>query len=116
MLDYQIQTPDGTALTGWNFGDVAPGILSDALPFQIVNTGTVAITSLLAWVEQASVDDGEMRVTIGSVLLTGTTLATAEDLGALEVGAALMGEVRWRNPADGVGVPVDTGTLRLRAV
>lgn len=116
MLSIELQTPSGEALTGHNFGDVATGTVSAALAFRIVNTGDVAV-SLSAWIEQASTTDGELRVTVAGQLITGTDAATATAIGSdpLAPGASLAAEMRWRNPAGSVGVPVDSGVLRVRA-
>lgn len=116
MLSIELQTPAGEPLTGHDFGDVAPGTTSAALSFRIVNTGDVAVT-LSAWTEQASTTDGEMRVTVAGQLVTGTDAATATAIGGgpLAPGASLAAEMRWRNPAGSVGVPVDSGVLRVRA-
>ena len=116
MLSIELQTPDGDPLTGHDFGDVPPGTVSAALPFRIVNTGDVDV-SLAAWIEQASTEDGEMRVTVAGQLVTGTDTSTATAVGGgpLEPGAFLTAEMSWRNPAGSVGVPVDSGVLRVRA-
>lgn len=114
MLSIELQTPDGDPLTGHNFGDVPPGTVSAALAFRIVNTGDVDV-SLAAWIEQASTEDGEMRVTVAGQLVTGTDAETAVSLGSLASGATVAGEMSWRNPAGSVGVPVDSGVLRVRA-
>lgn len=116
MLSIELQTPAGEPLTGHNFGDVAPGTTSAALAFLIKNTGDVAV-SLSAWIEQASSADGEMRVTVAGQLITGTDAATATAIGSdpLEPGVSLAAEMRWRNPAGSVGIPVDSGVLRVRA-
>lgn len=114
MLSIELQTPAGEPLTGHAFGDVAPGTTSAALAFRIANTGDVDVT-LAAWIEQASTDDGEMRVTVAGQLVTGSDADTAVSLGTLAAGATLAGEMSWRNPAGSVGVPVDSGVLRVRA-
>ena len=114
MLSIELQNPSGQPLTGHNFGDVTPGTVSPALAFRIANTGDVDVT-LAAWIEQASTDDGEMRVTVAGQLVTGSDADTAVSLGTLAAGATLAGEMSWRNPAGSVGVPVDSGVLRVRA-
>lgn len=113
-LDIDIQAPDGTPLSGFDFGDVLAGTTSPPLSLKLVNTGTVPHAAILAWVEQASTSDGEMRVSIGGVPITGTSRAAPTTLPGLAVGASVAGEVTWYNPAGNEGLPVDTGVLRVR--
>lgn len=113
-LDIDIQNPDGTPLTGFNFGDVLPGTTSAPLALRLVNTGTVPHSAILAWIEQADTSDGEMRVTIGGTAITGTSRDAPTTLPGLAVGASVAGEVTFYNPAGSEGVPVDTGVLRVR--
>ncbi len=115
-LDLDIQAPDGTPLSGFNFGDVPQGTTSAPLALKLVNTGTVDHAQILCWIEQASTEDGEMRVTIGGIAITGTSRDAPTPLPGLAVGASVPGEVTWYNPAGSKGLPVDTGVLRVRAV
>jgi len=114
MLDLELQTPAGEPLAGFDFGDVLPGTSSAPLAFRAANTGDTPHTRLLAWVEQASTADGEMRVSLGGVAVTGTAEAPTV-LPGLAPGATVPGEIVWLNPAGSLGLPVDSGTLHVRA-
>lgn len=115
MLKLELQTPGGAPLAPQDFGDVLPGTSTPPTPFRLVNTGDAPTAALTAWVEQASTEDGEFRVSMAGVLVTGTSPATATALPNLAPGEHLDGEGSWYLAAGARGVPYDTGTLRVRA-
>lgn len=100
---------DGTTIApATDFGSVNPGTTAASRSLILKNTGTEAIPSIRARVEQTTAADGEYKVTAASKLLTAVNqeLLTA----ALAVGATLAISESWTTPA-GVTGAVDTGTL-----
>lgn len=115
MLKLELREPTGEALTAssHDFGTVLPGQTSPARELVLRNTGDADLPAPRAWIEQASVADGELRVSIGGLAVTGTSPETATILPALAVGADLPVSLTFSNPAGSEGVPVDTGVLRV---
>ncbi|GGR11369.1 hypothetical protein GCM10008957_25140 [Deinococcus ruber] len=111
-----IQDAGGQPLASFDFGEVLPGTSSSNKALLITNTGDADIAAVSAWIEQTSIADGELKVTVGGVTITSTDQASATALGSLAVGVSLTGQAWFSVPADSVGVPVDTGMLRLRGV
>ncbi|WP_155300964.1 hypothetical protein [Deinococcus kurensis] len=111
MKQLTIQGPDGAPLTAYSFGEVPEGQLG-TLAIALRNTGDAPLTGVRAWIEQASTSDGELRVTLAGVAITGTTRETATPLPDLAPGAAHAGTAQHTSPT----IPVDTGTLRAAAV
>ena len=97
-----------TVQTPTDFGSVNPGTTAASRNLILKNTGTEAIPSIRARIEQTTVADGEYKVTAASKLLTAVNqeLLTA----ALAVGATVAISESWTTPA-GVSSAVDTGTL-----
>lgn len=116
MLRVELFEASGETLASRDFGTVLPGTSTPIHPFVLRNTGDADLDAPLAWVEQAATEDGEFRVAIAGVAVTGTSRETATVLPALAVGAEHAGEAAWLNPAGGSGVPVDTATLRVEPV
>ena len=71
MKQLELLSPDGSPVPSSNIGSVPPGSTTTSRAMILKNTGTEAITSVRARVEQASVADGEYHVTVGSLALTG---------------------------------------------
>ena len=115
MLKVELFEADGvTPLAPRDFGAVPPGTTSAPVNFVLKNTGTVALSAPVAWIEQGPPEQGEFRVTIGGRAVTGTSAATATTLAALAVEATVTGSATWRLAATAPGVPVATGQLRIR--
>ena len=104
-----IVLPDGTTTApSTDFGSVPPGTTSASRSLLLKNTGTEAVPSIRALIEQASTGDGAYVVSIAGKALTG---ASQEVLTApLAAGATLAITESWTTPA-GVAGTVDTGTL-----
>jgi hypothetical protein len=103
--------PDGvTAAPLSDFGSVNPGTTAASRSLLLKNTGTEAVPSIRARIEQTSITDGEYRATISSIALTGTNqeVLTAP----LAVGASIGITESWTVPA-GVTGSVDMGALVL---
>ncbi len=97
-----------------HLGTVLPGTSSTDLLFDVVNTGDTDLPAPVAWVEQASLLDGEFQVTIAGVPVTGDSAETATVLPPLAVGASHAGVARCVNPAGDVERPmVDRATVRV---
>ena len=77
------------------FGEVPPGTSSAVLTSDLKNTGTEALSTVRAWV-----NDTRYRVTINGTLITATTEGDAQDVGPLAVGAIVPLAEQWVTPAD----------------
>lgn len=110
MKQLTLQDSEGATITAHPFGEVPAGQMG-TLAVALRNTGTEALTGVRAWIEQASTADGELRVTLAGVAITGTTRAAATALPNLAAGVAHVGTVQFTSPA----TPADSGTLRWAA-
>jgi hypothetical protein len=110
-----LQGADGGPLS-LNFGYVPAGTSSASTPIRVLNSGDTALTGVLAWIEQTSVADGELRATVSGVTITGTSEATATTLTPPALGAYLSGEVWYYTPAGSAGKPLDQGHLKFKPI
>lgn len=107
MKQLTLQDGTGATITSWDFGEVATGQQSTSLTITLRNTGDEPLTGITASVSQGSSADGELRVTLAGIALTGTPAA----LPNLAPGAGHAGTATFIGP----NIPVDSGTLRWTA-
>lgn len=112
MKRLQLLDADGQPVTAHSFGEVPPGQLSEPYPVTLKNTGDEPVTGLKVWIAQVSAGDGELRVTLAGVPITGTSLETATELPDLTPGVGHAGHAEYTSPT----VSVDTGTLHWQAI
>lgn len=110
----ELRNAAGEPLAAFDFGEVQEGGQSQPVPLSLVNTGDTPLTSLTAWIEQASTADGFLRAQFGGTEITGMSEATATALTPPAPGETLSGEAWFMGAQAGRGVPMDTGTLEIR--
>ncbi|PIH00270.1 hypothetical protein [Deinococcus sp. UR1] len=112
MKQLQLRLPDGTPAPATDFGSVPPGTSTPTRELRLVNTGDEPITNVEALVVNDSLADGEYRVSLNGVALTGEWQPVLAE--ALAPGAFLTVQESWTTPVGVTTTGADHGQLRVR--
>lgn len=112
MKQLQLRLPDGTPAPATDFGSVPPGTSTPTRELRLVNTGDEPVTSVEALVVNDSLSDGEYRVSMSGVILTGEWQSILS--APLAPGAFLAVQESWTTPSGVTTTGADHGQLRVR--